>query len=362
MKHKHIQPTSATDITQSAAPGPSASALPTDSAAAIPSDSIQVFNFREHWDQVKPHLPAAEHVMTECMNTYVADSGDEGDSYDPKDGPWKYDSNWRALIHHKVLEAVDRGEFEWQRPPHGASREVADKTWREYWAHAQQFSPKPDTFDWYEVGTASYYIAPWLIALGKEMFPQFIWVAFYYGSKSFAGGIDTKGRLRMIFDMRSENVDVNELLRSACEKQHSEECGHRHPRPASKPLVPSLPPAELQRGPGSTQVGGTGVDGPKKDATLVQYNGLTMPENERNKIEAAQTQPTFDRQGVSRERIRYGEEVVRWGASKRPCHGCRVIKGQIHVFGCDVEECPFCGDQAFICGCGLEIPEPSRAK
>lgn len=44
------------------------------------------------------------------------------------------------------------------------------------------------------------------------------------------------------------------------------------------------------------------------------------------------------------------------------CHDCGIGEGQIHKFGCDVERCPFCGDQLIICGCideiyGSKIPQ-----
>jgi len=36
------------------------------------------------------------------------------------------------------------------------------------------------------------------------------------------------------------------------------------------------------------------------------------------------------------------------------CHDCNVEEGQLHVFGCDMERCPFCGKQLISCGCCYE--------
>jgi len=33
------------------------------------------------------------------------------------------------------------------------------------------------------------------------------------------------------------------------------------------------------------------------------------------------------------------------------CVDCLALEGQIHRWGCDIEECPFCGDQLMFCNC-----------
>lgn len=59
--------------------------------------------------------------------------------------------------------------------------------------------------------------------------------------------------------------------------------------------------------------------------------------------------------------IPYGAES-RWdamddGMADGQCHDCGAHQGEIHMAGCDMEECPFCGGQYLACGCSTNENE-----
>lgn len=73
-------------------------------------------------------------------------------------------------------------------------------------------------------------------------------------------------------------------------------------------------------------------------------------------LENAQAKHTYHCEGRQQHRVRLGDEEEDWGGARGWCKSCFALKGEFHVPGCDVERCPFCGDQVVSCGC-VELQE-----
>lgn len=89
----------------------------------------------------------------------------------------------------------------------------------------------------------------------------------------------------------------------------------------------------------------------RMEQEFVIHNGRRVIKGWPEMIEAAQSQTTVSIGGVEWRRVPYGAESFDWGADHQPCHDCAVVKGQLHVLTCDVEQCPACGGQALSCDC-----------
>jgi rRNA maturation endonuclease Nob1 len=86
----------------------------------------------------------------------------------------------------------------------------------------------------------------------------------------------------------------------------------------------------------------------------ILYRGIPMIEGWPKKIVSAQNVLSYTLNGEAVLRIRYGDEHDDWHADQNACHDCRVIKGELHVPSCDVEECPACGGQLLSCDCPFD--------
>ena len=63
---------------------------------------------------------------------------------------------------------------------------------------------------------------------------------------------------------------------------------------------------------------------------------------------------SFNIGGLEYFPVKFGSEMTRKGIGIEQgnrCHDCGVSVGGLHHRGCDVEQCPKCGDQLLFCAC-----------
>jgi hypothetical protein len=82
-----------------------------------------------------------------------------------------------------------------------------------------------------------------------------------------------------------------------------------------------------------------------------EQNEPTISPEYQKILDDAQSIKTYRINGEDYDRIPYGKEAEEWGAADFPCHDCEASQGQLHVPGCDTEQCPRCGGQALGCEC-----------
>ncbi len=86
----------------------------------------------------------------------------------------------------------------------------------------------------------------------------------------------------------------------------------------------------------------------------ILYRGVPMIEGWPEKIMSAQNVLSYTLNGESRSSHSLRRRARRLGRRPNACHDCRVIKGELHVPSCDVEECPACGGQLLSCDCPFD--------
>ena len=85
-----------------------------------------------------------------------------------------------------------------------------------------------------------------------------------------------------------------------------------------------------------------------------EYNGVMMAAGWPQAIEDAQDIDTISIMGAPYVRVRFGTEKHLPTSAAKVCGDCGVLPGQFHVPGCDIEECPRCGEPRLSCDCEVD--------
>jgi hypothetical protein len=82
------------------------------------------------------------------------------------------------------------------------------------------------------------------------------------------------------------------------------------------------------------------------------YHGVRVVPGWGKEIERAQVRTHTTVNGVAVLRIRHSTSPSQ--SASEPCQECAVLPGQLHVMGCDFEQCPNCGGEFLYCPCKNE--------
>lgn len=93
---------------------------------------------------------------------------------------------------------------------------------------------------------------------------------------------------------------------------------------------------------------------------FVTYNGAEVIRSWPAMLVGAQYDLTIRINGEEYDRIAYGRQQGFGEGWSIPCHDCAALEDQLHVPGCDMEQCPRCGQQLISCPCSIEV-EPEEA-
>ena len=207
-------------------------------------DSISVFNFKENWHLIQPHLndPEIIELQSEGMRKYC--KGDEdhcGSNLDwDKDGHkgawlftasdrWFHEIEKRFMqskelsdLHTKFAILAEEVGIDFNEILCSDSRDLPNDSigsdyWKEWHELYDSFHPQPDTYEWYQCFNAEKHLASWQKALAEKMFPYHKWTMYEMQGLDWDEnfpliGVGPDGKI-LIFDIFTfEFLTVAEIL------------------------------------------------------------------------------------------------------------------------------------------------------
>jgi hypothetical protein len=222
----------------------------------------EVFNFEKKWHLIKPFLNEPKLVkllddqMNACNDSFRQRCVENGrlpdileGPYDRKKGPWFYGQSdyWYIKAERMVDKAEKKGQVRpfdypggtYRRNQEYSAAEIAaadpEETaeYERYDKFAAQFYPQPDSPEWYQNRQGGEWLAPWLLELGKLVFPKFTWHLSKEFDCHFIHWFDNGGdqlcdilthsvaygmhggKVRMVFDILNYKEDHTNLIKLA---------------------------------------------------------------------------------------------------------------------------------------------------
>jgi hypothetical protein len=93
------------------------------------------------------------------------------------------------------------------------------------------FLPQPDTFEFYQLQGGCHFLAQWLTALGRGVFPDLVWKTLKGPRHSLACGTDKDGNIRILFDiLQFQRMSAQQILKFASLPPRRRPVKRRFPR------------------------------------------------------------------------------------------------------------------------------------
>lgn len=214
-----------------------------------PNAVIEVFDFKENWHLVEPHLndPHILSLLDKGMKRFsIHHKWSDLPDWDRRNGigPWQY-SKFDA--HSQEALAKVNGDPEWDilwrkyedicekiginfeeldlKNDHPKVKAIADYYQEEWNRIEEKYLPKPNTYKWYQCFGACFFLSKWQKALAETVFPDFKWRTIEnrpcsdtnspVGGHSTTVGVGPNGK-KMIFDiLLFDNTAWDKILEAA---------------------------------------------------------------------------------------------------------------------------------------------------